>query len=515
MSGWGVRLARALSIRSAARIRGKLIALHTAFSLLLALVLLLTLRAPIARLVAESETREAELALALLAADAVDPETLDLKGIRFAEGDADSLGLGAGDAERATRAGGVAVPALMGRDGVPAAVRFDAARGVYHVAVSRSPAARSAVDQLYFLLTITLMCVYAAIAVTLELFILPKQVYEPIERMRRADEAVQRGDRSGEIIAESEIPADELGQLMRSRNASIAKLRTQERELGAALDRIETIANELKRKNHMLEAARRNLADQDRLASLGIMSAGIAHELNTPLAVLKGTLDQIAEDPSRIEPGRIELMLRVARRLEGLSESLLDFARIRPRRAEDVDLRALIAEAWTLVSFDRDARGVECEIAAGDWGRCVGDPDRLMQVFVNLLRNGAQAMDGRGRIAVRGQTMMREGRRWVNVEIRDTGPGIDPAVLPRLFEPFASTRMDSKGTGLGLAVSEGIVAEHGGVLLARNAQAPERGAVFEITLPAEQSPGGERVEVGGAAARDAEAGAGADGGASD
>jgi signal transduction histidine kinase len=481
------RFCRAVSIRSAARIRSKLIALHTLFSLLLAVVLLSTLRAPITRLIAESEMREAALALALLNSGGMNPDTLDLQGIHYAEGDAARLGLSDELAESARAAAGRSVSAVLGQDDRPSAVRYDPQRGVYQVMASRSPKARAAVSQLYLLLTISLLGVYGAIALALELFVLPKQVYGPIDRIRQADDAVQRGDRENEVIPEQDIPADELGQLMRSRNASISKLRTQERELNEALEQIETIANELKRKNHLLEAARRNLADQDRLASLGIMSAGIAHELNTPLAVLKGTLEQFAEDPSKIEPGRVQLMLRVARRLEGLGESLLDFARIRPRSAEPVDLQKVISEAWTLVSLDRDAKQIRFTMRLGESATCIGDADRLLQVFVNLLRNGVQAIDGEpGSIIVESSATMREGRRWLSVVVRDTGPGIDPLVLPRLFEPFSSTRLDDKGTGLGLAVSEGIIAEHGGVLLARNATPPERGAVFEIMLPADR-----------------------------
>src|SRR5690606_36800746 len=93
------------------------------------------------------------------------------------------------------------------------------------------------------------------------------------------------------------MPSVELGEIMRSRNESIVRLRRQEAMLNDALERLETVAVELKRKNHLLETARRNLADQDRLASLGMMSAGIAHELNTPLAVLKGQVEGIAADP--------------------------------------------------------------------------------------------------------------------------------------------------------------------------------------------------------------------------
>ena len=92
-------------------------------------------------------------------------------------------------------------------------------------------------------------------------------------------------------------------------------------------------------------------------------------------------------------------------------------------------------------------------------------------------------MDGKRRITVTGETVDREGARWTRLMIADEGPGIDPNIASRLFEPFASTRLDSRGTGLGLAVSEGIVREHGGLLLARN-RADARGAVFELLLPA-------------------------------
>jgi two-component system C4-dicarboxylate transport sensor histidine kinase DctB len=194
-------------------------------------------------------------------------------------------------------------------------------------------------------------------------------------------------------------------------------------------------------------------------------------------------------------------MLRVVNRLERLSESLLDFARVRPPLVAAVDLAAVVSEAWTLVSLDRDARGVDLRVELGQAAAGVqGDADRLTQVFVNLLRNAVDAMEGERAkgIEVRGERVEREGQPWACVTIADTGPGISPSLFPRMFEPFASTRLDSTGTGLGLAVAEGIVREHGGVLLARNAVRAEAergfgGAVFEMMLPvgsASVPPGG-------------------------
>ena len=318
------------------------------------------------------------------------------------------------------------------------------------------------------------------IALVMEVFVLPGQIYDPIETLRRADDAVQHGRRAEEIIPSSRIPRDELGEIMRSRNQSIAKLRQQEAALGEALGQLESVAGELKRKNHLLETARRNLADQDRLASLGMMSAGIAHELNTPLAVLKGCVEELS--PARPPANeRLALMLRVLGRLERLSESLLDFARVRPPSTAPVRVRDVVEEAWSLVSLDRNASAVEFVDAVPAGLVLPGDADRLTQVFVNLLRNAVDAMDGMGTVRVEAAPSERDGRSWTSITVADSGPGIDPSVLPRLFEPFVSTRLDASGTGLGLAVAEGIVREHSGVLLARNN--PAGGAVFELMLP--------------------------------
>jgi signal transduction histidine kinase len=339
-------------------------------------------------------------------------------------------------------------------------------------------------NRLYLLLTLALLAVYGAIAIIVEVLVLPKQVYRPIETILAADDAAREGRRDREIIPETDITSDEIGQIMRSRNETVGSLRQKETDLAGALRSLEEVAGELKRKNHLLETARRNLADADRLASLGMMSAGIAHELNTPLAVLKGSVEEIAaHQGAPVPPERASLMLRVVRRLERLSESLLDFARVRPPSRDRINLREIVEEAWTLVSLDRDASRIEVVIDVSNDSAVLGDGDRLTQVLVNLLRNAVDALDGQGTVRVDSSDSLRDGRAWVSLTIADSGPGIDPAILPSLFEPFASTRMDSHGTGLGLAVAEGIVREHGGLILARNA--PNAGAVFEIMLPTE------------------------------
>jgi signal transduction histidine kinase len=463
------------------RIRTKLIFLHTLFSLALAVALLLALRAPLRDMLREAELGKARLALDAERAVPGAIEGGGAIGVEVRAGSAEALGLDARSASAARAARGP-VAVRTERDAA-SAVEWSEARGEFVMATGRLPEAREAINRAYLLLTIALLAVYGLIALTLEVFVLPKQVYEPIGTLRSADVAVQEGRRAAELIPESRIPRDELGEIMRSRNRSILKLREQEEALNGALQQVETIANELKRKNHLLESARRNLADQDRLASLGMMSAGIAHELNTPLAVLKGCVEELAESGAAPSAARGALMLRTVRRLERLSEGLLDFARVRPGGARPIRLREVVEDAWTLVSLDRGPAEVALLDEVGGEAMVEGDADRLTQVLVNLLRNSVDAMRGGGTVRVSAEESERDGRRWVSLTIADTGPGIDPAVLPRLFEPFLSTKLDSHGTGLGLAIAEGIVREHGGLILARNAPTPPGGAVFEVMLP--------------------------------
>ncbi|MBL8887971.1 MAG: hypothetical protein JNK16_15040 [Phycisphaerales bacterium] len=506
------------------RIRKKLFFLHTFFSLALTLVLLVALRPAIARIVDRADSR-ASIDLLSAIAPALASSTDDqssrirayLKGrphVLTREGSASDLGIPRDIAVSASVSPFTAFE-LNSPPWEASAVAFitpeGSSEGRYIVLSATSPEARSSVVWLYLYTLFALLFVYALVALALELFVLPQSVYDPIRRILEADKAVQDNQAPGlsagsagdsELVPEIHIPRDELGEIMRSRNDSIRALRSNQQALNLALSQLETAATDLKRKNHLLQSAQRNLADADRLASLGMMSAGIAHELNTPLAVLKGSVEQITANPQNpVEPTRAALMLRVVERLERLSESLLDFARVRPPTSRTVTLAPIIDEAATLVRLDRAVRAAPIENLVDQALLIDCDADRITQVFVNLLRNAADAINARrdrpvspaDRIVVDAEKTRRDDSDWLSIRIRDTGPGIDPAILPSLFEPFASTRLDSRGTGLGLAVAEGIIREHGGILLARNrstsdASAPDlSGAVFEIMLPLNRS----------------------------
>ncbi len=494
---------RRRGILAGLRIRKKLIVLHTSFSLALAVLLLVALRPALTKVIVQGEQAQAMVALDLMRAEqnvrtlTIPAENAEAAGrVTALVGDPRSIGLTESQVTRLRETGGP-VPLAGTRDGAGVAVLLQGETAA--VVRARNNATRSAVNLVYALLIVSLLAGYAFVAGALEALVLPRHVYSPIRAMLDADDAVRRGDRQAELIPDPLIPADELGEIMRSRNESVSALRRHERELAEALSMLETTAVDMRKKNHLLEAARRNLEGADRLASLGMMSAGIAHELNTPLAVVKGLVDKLAEGQDLSTTERA-LLSRVVARLEKLSDGLLDFARVRPPRLVTADLRTIVAEAWTLVRLDRTLAGPGLSfdmvnaVPAGTGLRC--DADRLIQVFVNLIRNAAGAIRdagiNAGRVVVSAQPVVRDGEDWIAVTVADNGPGIAPEVIGRLFEPFASTRLDAQGTGLGLAVSKGIVHEHGGVLVARNSSEDERrgrpdlgGAVFEILLPSD------------------------------
>ncbi len=476
------------------RIRKKLIVLHTLFSLVLAGVLLAPLRPALRKTVLLAEATDAARVAELLAAGSLDPAQVSgMPGLSI-----ERLGPGlAGDVPHESLASARAAPgepALLATvaDAGGAVVALPGEGGAW-VVRARHDAARAAAFKIYIVAGVAVFAVYAFVAIALELFVLPRHVYAPIRRMLRADRAVQRGEQEHELIPESQIPADELGEIMRSRNDSIRALRRHESALADALDRLEQVATDLRRKNHLLENARRNLEGADRLASLGMMSAGIAHELNTPLAVATGLVEKLGRDGS-LPPTEMALLARVVGRLERLSESLLDFARARQPESRPSSVAEIINEAATLVRLDRDASDVRLDVRVPDDLIIECDADRMVQVFVNLIRNAVDAMREAPTNGTRAPALeiacdrtRRDDAEWVSITISDNGPGIDPDLIPSLFEPFVSTRLDARGTGLGLAVADGIVREHGGMILARNR--PGRGgAVFEVMLPLTAAP---------------------------
>jgi len=216
------------------------------------------------------------------------------------------------------------------------------------------------------------------------------------------------------------------------------------------------------------------LLEGEKLAGIGRLAAGVAHEINNPLGVILGyakLLRKRADGPLAEDLAVIE---EETLRAKEIVEGLLDLSRPLPSGSEEVDLRALSDD---VVSRLREARLLEGVAVSVDGAAAAnGHPEKLRQILVNLVRNAAEAAGSGGRVSVR--VAAHEG--GVEVVVEDTGAGIPPAQRARLFEPFFTTK--PRGTGLGLAVSRAIARAHGGDLAAD--ATPGGGARFALRLPA-------------------------------
>ncbi len=438
------------------RVRPKLVVLHNLFFLVLAIAVYLSVIPVFSENITEARQRELRMVSQIFAADLpLEPGGLQI--YHYREGLAKDLGLSAaGQHFLGTRS------AATWQQGGDSLFRNGKNPGEYR-RVSLSPEFyRKSLGQARLGLFLVLGSIYFLSILVMEFMIMSQYVYRPLGLMLHADAATQRGDREHELIDDSQILGDEIGQIMRSRNQTVVELRRREEELELALSKLE---------------------EQDRLVSLGLLSTSVAHELNTPLAVLQGSVEKLLET-TRDLPTRERLarMLRVTQRLRKISESLVDFARVRKQEMEPVELRPLIEESWGLVGIDEKASDVHFTNSVLGGCKVVGNADRLIQVFVNLLRNALDAVARGGEIRVEARRFSRAGQPSVACRVMDNGPGIASNVLPNLFEAFVSTRLDARGTGLGLTVCEGIISQHGGAISASNRA--EGGACLEVVLPA-------------------------------
>lgn len=239
-------------------------------------------------------------------------------------------------------------------------------------------------------------------------------------------------------------------------------------------------------------AMERTLREQDRLAALGVLAAGVAHEVNTPITGISSYAQMLLADTPESDP-RHAILKKVERqtfRAARIVNNLLEFARNRTDERGPVDVGVVLEEALDLVKEHRDQRGVALELELPPEPIVVQASDgELQQVFTNLALNAIDAMESGGTLGVRAG--VDAGRAWIRVT--DTGPGMAPEMLARIFEPFYSTKVERGGTGLGLAISHDIVRRHGGALEVTSEIG--HGSIFTVELPLHR---GEEAESGGA-----------------
>jgi signal transduction histidine kinase len=242
-------------------------------------------------------------------------------------------------------------------------------------------------------------------------------------------------------------------------------------------------AETIRRQWEALEASRRSAAQNEKLAAIGRLAAGIAHEVRNPLGVIRASASMVQEsfDPGEESHRACGFICEETDRLNGLITSLLDFARPAALRLQNVSLEKRVDRALALAAGDLERRNIVVTTEAGPGlTELRGDPDQLCQLLLDLVTNAAEALGDGGSIVVRSEA---DAER-VRIEVTDDGPGVSLEEAERIFEPFYTTK--DTGTGLGLAMTARIVHAHCGtiqVLQGRGAGPNGRGACFRIDLP--------------------------------
>lgn len=245
---------------------------------------------------------------------------------------------------------------------------------------------------------------------------------------------------------------------------------------------------ELQARINAQREAEARLIQAAKLAAVGEMAAGIAHEMNNPLTSVVGFTELALEELPKEANARkdLELVLQEARRARSVVRRLLDFARQTETMRANADINEIVDDVLMLTRHLIQTNRIELVVRLGEnlkWA--LVDRNQIKQVVINLINNALYATSEGGRILVQTEEQSRFGKSWLTLTVRDNGIGIPPENLEKIFEPFFTTRGDQGGTGLGLSVTYGIVTDHGGMIEVESQV--HVGSTFVVWLPLEEA----------------------------
>lgn len=307
-------------------------------------------------------------------------------------------------------------------------------------------------------------------------FFITTGIIRPLREMVWATRKIAEGDLSLELSISSK---DEIGQLAESFNHMLIRLKQARRELE---DYGRTLEEKVEQRSQQLKKIQAQLMQSEKLASLGRLASGVAHEINSPLTGIL-TFSHLLMRKLKGNPElqrELELIVRETTRVSTIVRGLLDFARESKPQKRPCNINELILHTLSLVEHQsvfhdiRIVKNLDPQVAM-----ILLDANQIQQVFMNVLLNAADAMPAGGTLTIT-STMAPEDS-FVQVRFADTGSGISEKNLHRIFDPFFTTKADKKGTGLGLAVSYGIIERHRGHIEVQSQEG--KGTTFTIKLP--------------------------------
>ena len=268
-------------------------------------------------------------------------------------------------------------------------------------------------------------------------------------------------------------------------------LRKSNDEIGLLADSFNEMSRRMADDIERLRQLNEQLIRTEKLAAMGTLSAGLAHEVNNPLAAISSLIQmmQAKNDLTDDTAEKLKLISTQISRITNVTKDMMDFARIRPAAKSEIDINQAIEASLRLANFDASFQRLNLKKnLTANLPQVFADGDQLQQVFLNLLLNARDAMANGGDLVVETAA----ANQSIVVRIRDGGGGIDESNLKQIFDPFFTTKPAGKGTGLGLAVCYGIVTAHGGRI---EAAAHAHGTTFSVFLPVNHSNGAKSKQM--------------------
>ena len=325
------------------------------------------------------------------------------------------------------------------------------------------------------MLTFTILALLSTVFLLVILYFATTRIIRPLQSMVVATQQIAKGDLDHKVEVQSR---DEVGDLALSFNQMIDQLKAANEELiewGTKLEK------KVKERTRELEEIQAHLIQSEKLAGLGKLAAGIAHEINNPLGGILIYSHLLLEDAKKdsIQYENLRKIVKETTRCKNIVTGLLEFARPREPEMTPTDINEAVDRALSL--FERQAlfQNIAIRKDYSELPKIVADGAQIQQVFTNIIANAAEAMEGNGVLTIK--TSLCGQSDCIRIEFSDTGHGIKEEDMPRLFEPFFTTKEVGKGTGLGLAISYGIVQKHQGNIEVRSE--PGSGSTFTVILP--------------------------------
>ncbi len=326
------------------------------------------------------------------------------------------------------------------------------------------------------MLTFTVMAFLCVVLLLVILYFSTSRIIYPLRKMVIATKEIARGDLSHKVEVTSK---DEIGYLADCFNQMTDKLKVANEKL---VEWGKTLEKKVEERTKELREMQAHLIQSEKLASLGKLAAGIAHEINNPLGGILIYSHLLLEETNKNSPlyENLKKIVRETSRCKNIVKGLLEFARPKEPEMSMININEVVDSSMAIMERQALFQNIKInKLYASDLPKMIGDAAQLQQVFINIILNAAEAMNGNGSLTI--NTSLDKNGSFIAISFSDTGHGIREEDKIRVFEPFFTTKEVGKGTGLGLAISYSIIQKHQGTIEVQSEAG--KGSTFTVKLP--------------------------------